>query len=409
MDFFSLPVDAGPNDIPVSMDEFGNMIYETSMGTRYIKPEVVAQEGPSFSERVSILGDKLSNASWEGALEYSKALGRSMLDGVVQGITTPGRAAMGEPITMGDVFATVGMTNLGGAAMPSPKGALRSASLRTGREAVESQAQKIARYLREGKASELKDADFNIMTPADESELWGLYVSGETGMDLPMDQASRLQRAQELGFDTSQLLYHGSPRGDIKGLIPGIGVDEFGVYTAKDPSYAERYARPSQMSDTISPTMYQIYTREGPQGPVDLTGIVGKTISYKDLDKLSQHLGIDREDLDFVWQDLVDYGAVSRGKIPTYQFLEIGHRMQEELSGLANSVDFLDYSDVKGKGTWNRATFDPKDMRAPTARFDPRLSHINNLTAANASPILGLATTATSPREEIERYLESLR
>jgi hypothetical protein len=37
-----------------------------------------------------------------------------------------------------------------------------------------------------------------------------------------------------------------------------------------------------------------------------------------------------------------------------------------------------------------RVTFNPQSLRSRFARFDPRLSHLANLNAANVSPIAGL-------------------
>lgn len=408
MDFFSLPIDAGPNDPPVGVDEFGNFIYRTHLGTTYIKPEVVQTQGPSLRERASILGDKIGNASWEGALQFSKALGQSLVDGVIQGIAAPGRAAMGEPVTFGDVMATVGMTNLGGAAMASPKGALRSASLRSSDEAV-SPARKIATALRDGKASSLKTEDFNTLSAADEAELWDLYIRGETGMDLPMDQTSRFERAQKMGFDTSKLLYHGTKAGEIKDLRPGTSTNEFAVYSTRDPELAGEYAGVSRSGFGDGPaegsSVIPLYSRGE---HLDFTE-AGSLLTRDEVPSIAQMFGLDEDDLLEAWDDLIDQGLGNgMDSMPTYSFLEWAPQFKFAIEDLgAKGIDFYDLT-TKG-AEFNRATLDPSDLRSPTARFDPRLGHISNLTAANASPILGLATTAMSPKEEIERYLENLR
>jgi hypothetical protein len=44
-------------------------------------------------------------------------------------------------------------------------------------------------------------------------------------------------------------------------------------------------------------------------------------------------------------------------------------------------------------------------IRSHFARFDPRLSHLSNLTAANASPLGGLVAQGMVSQEEIEEYL----
>lgn len=54
--------------------------------------------------------------------------------------------------------------------------------------------------------------------------------------DLPMDEASRMARAQEMGFDTDNVYYHGTGN-DIEKFNSDLG----GVYFTDDPSYADRY------------------------------------------------------------------------------------------------------------------------------------------------------------------------
>jgi hypothetical protein len=51
------------------------------------------------------------------------------------------------------------------------------------------------------------------------------------------------------------------------------------------------------------------------------------------------------------------------------------------------------------------AVYNPSNIRSRFARFDPRLSHLSNLTAANASPLGGLVAQGMVSQEEIEEYL----
>lgn len=62
-------------------------------------------------------------------------------------------------------------------------------------------ADDIARLLREGRAAEVTDEMLGALTPNDQARLFELYESGATGMDLPMDEASRAGRAKAQGFD----------------------------------------------------------------------------------------------------------------------------------------------------------------------------------------------------------------
>jgi hypothetical protein len=615
MDFFSLPVGAVPGRDPVvGYDEFGNMIYQTNSGEQYINPDPVYGEPVTMAQQAEALGgfakDLYQNASWKGALDLSKAIGQSLLAGVVDTVSAPARALRGEPVTMGDAFGMAGVAQLGGAAMLAPSGALRSGALRsspsdtspvvlfkgskpskptagepqeevykrvalssvgsqggvdeaisflkstgggkaldwlesnkqyitvgggqpkratqgvsveskgqgffdvfvdgkpagqmqvTGRpgsffmddanlskefqgkgygasayDLIEQQigenlipspiglsdaaasfwrkrlnsmspekrsetvgaysealgslgisqgrikdsvnkiastspAQRIAASLREGRSRSLTDEDFSNLTAADESELFDLYIRGETGIDLPMDQASRMKRAQEMGFDTSQLLYHGTLAGDIRSLKPGIATNEFAVYSAKDPSYAGEYAdvfrvSPEEPTPTRGANVIPLYSRGDALDLTDFPDVLEK----QDALDLATRLGVPEETMQMIWEGLEDIGLVSNGSVTTYEFLERSPEIKAILKAAnETSVDFNDNSFLGPE--FNKATLDPRTLRSPTARFDPRLSHISNLTAANASPIVGaggLAATASQPNREFDRYLENRR
>jgi hypothetical protein len=71
------------------------------------------------------------------------------------------------------------------------------------RQAAETPARRIARLLRED-PSQITDDMLGALTPNDNMELARLYDEGATGMPMPMDEASRMARAREMGFDTDQ-------------------------------------------------------------------------------------------------------------------------------------------------------------------------------------------------------------
>ena len=61
--------------------------------------------------------------------------------------------------------------------------------------------------------------------------------------DLPMDTASRMQRAEAMGFDPSDVQYHGT-LADIKSFIESPdGALGAGVYTTNNPDLASLYAQ----------------------------------------------------------------------------------------------------------------------------------------------------------------------
>ena len=62
--------------------------------------------------------------------------------------------------------------------------------------------------------------------------------------ELPMDTASRMERARQQGFDTENVAFHGT-EADIREFIPSErGKMGPGIYTSPDPQYASRFAVP---------------------------------------------------------------------------------------------------------------------------------------------------------------------
>ena len=64
-----------------------------------------------------------------------------------------------------------------------------------------------------------------------------------------MDQASRMARAKDMGFDVDTTYYHGTPYGDIREFKK----DSF---FSKDPNFASTYSRAHQELPFDQPTVY---------------------------------------------------------------------------------------------------------------------------------------------------------
>lgn len=117
--FFSLPMGASSRDPVVGVDDIGRDIYRSPTGETYWFDDTVQKPRGSV---VKALLDR-------SVIDTAKDLAGGVVNGVWDGISAPGRALMGEPMTYGDVFNTAGMAQLGAAAMPAPRGALRSGSI----------------------------------------------------------------------------------------------------------------------------------------------------------------------------------------------------------------------------------------------------------------------------------------
>jgi hypothetical protein len=226
--------------------------------------------------------------------------------------------------------------------------------------APETPAQSVARLLREGRASEVTD---DMMAAADPQEMAQLYEIGATGMAMPLDEASRMARAGEMGFDTGTPLYHGTaadfqafnttsphtwdagsggPQSRATWLTEGIG---------EGNSYA-RNAPAASWSGSGDPTLLNTFIR--PEGEAVVQG------RYQAADAVRQGAPVVN-----VRQDL--------------------------------------YSDLAGEPQHWRLVAEPNRIRSRFARFDPRLSHLANLNAANASPLTGLMGAQAGSDDDIQR------
>jgi len=223
--------------------------------------------------------------------------------------------------------------------------------------ASDTPAQRVARLLREGRADEVTD---DLMAQADPQEMFRLYEAGETGADMPMDVASRMARARGMGFDTELPLYHGTGA-DFQRFDPArfqqsdFGTGGAGVYSSESPGLAGAYAdlvtRPSNENANILP-------------------IVARR------------------------QEAYDTGGYRN--INNYEQAREYSRKMQELG-----VDNVYYRDNMSGEIVENVTFDPRNIRSRFARFDPRLSNLRNLNAANVDPLTGLLAImqAQEPRQ----------
>lgn len=199
------------------------------------------------------------------------------------------------------------------------------------------------------KAKELAAKNLSITKPEElaNKELERLIY----GKNLPMDTASRLGRAEKLGFDTSKSYYHGSPAKDeIKNFIPSSqGMQGQGVYMTPDKAKAVEYARynNSGVANDMGGVTYPIHVR-------------GKLFDYRSADDykdLLEHYGV---------KDRKELGE----KFGTYPSDETLIRN----SGL--------YTGTSEDGIVN--IFDPKNIRSKWATFDPDKSDSSNISSAVA-------------------------
>ena len=130
-----IPISGGlGNDTFVGIDEAGNKVWRTPLGATYtVKPQ--AQRNPVQDQFLS----NIAAGEYQGGLlgpdpttQASQAkppkvwdMAKGLLAAAVEGVTAPGRAAAGEPVTYGDAWNTALDWGVMGSVGKAPEGSLR--------------------------------------------------------------------------------------------------------------------------------------------------------------------------------------------------------------------------------------------------------------------------------------------
>jgi hypothetical protein len=265
--------------------------------------------------------------------------------------------------------------------------------------APSSPAEKIAGLLSSGRADDVTDEMLGKLTAQDNSELFDLYQSGATGMDLPMDEASRMARAGESGFNTNRVLYRGGGS-DRKSLSADAGTfktQNTGVFMDPNPMRAETYAKQGGgvvaplLSRSDAPIVFGDMSEwnrlEAPSYAYDSVGGVdiplieqSGTTTTDDIARAARQRNLSAIEI----QDVMDPGPM---------------RWRNEDKSIREYPQF---------GT-TRVEFDPANIRSRFARFDPRLANLKNLSAGvGAAPIGLLALREEQKRANEEQYKRGL-
>ena len=234
--------------------------------------------------------------------------------------------------------------------------------------AARNEAERMARQILEmraaGRAGEVTDA---MMAQADPQ-----YMFNNT--PLPMDEASRMARAGEMGFGEGGL--HGTVtskdfpafRSDRETYVAPLsdeGLDLVAQFSTADQGRILPLLHTSNILDTSSPDgMFQ--QRRDMQRIYDEQGLGDFRTGDKGLPS---------------WMDTA---AINAAKDAGYGGIRLDER------------DWVN----------STAVYDPTKIRSRFARFDPEFSHLANLNAANASPLAGIL--AMPNEEERNRQLGML-
>ena len=246
-----------------------------------------------------------------------------------------------------------------------------------------SPAQEISNLLASGRADEVTDEMLSKLTPNDNMELFELYQSGATGMDLPMDEASRMARAEAM-FPRDG--YHGT-NADIKGF-------QGNVFSSDNPTLSSTYARGSadaqiyplrlgsKLGDTVVEgggvnwSQLDIGDVKDPAVAEWLDWAEGQKISTREIEQAAIREG--RSGVQF--KDINDTGPGFNSN----QFKNLGYTKEQERALQKQYMENL------SKPSNVDVRLSPNLVRSKFARFDPRLSNLKNLSAAMASTPGGL-------------------
>lgn len=345
--FFQRPIG---NMQQIGTDELGNPVYVNALtGAQYMLNYGQRQPQRDYGATPYGRPDDRRVSNWtpnaSGAANALRSAPNALVGAAVNALATPGRAAMGQPVTYGDVYDTAGFAQLGGAAQTAPANALRSGAMRT-----TTPAQEVAEMLRTGRAADVTD---ELMAQVDPQEMWRLYESGATGIDMPMDAASRAERAQ----------------GMYRDAVDAADFEYVGLRTVEDPEFLA--------SESVR------WDDGARLGSEPMGGTSATDARAKGAFAFHPNTG-------------TPYSA-RNGYYPG------------EFTGVLGA-----HGSQAGEDIGEMVMRNPQLLfaRNAFARFDPRLSHLSTLNAANASPIVGAGSMATDnggltemEREELLNYI----
>ena len=350
--------------------------------------------------RRPVLGGLLSKEPVAGTdtIEYEgiKSMLLGLLSPAASALDAPMAAYQGN-IPMEDMTAealgTAGLAMTSGGAVSRPSGSVGMG----GRVDAERPAQRVARLLREGRADEVTDDVLANLSASDTNELFRLYDEGATGMDLPMDEASRMGRADNRsmidglhGTQPSQYdkIYDKTPDNpDIKEFDidrSTRGQSGKGIYFAPPDNYdlANSFAGGRKLSDAdlelLDPNSPKI---KGVVYPVKVRA--DKQADYQQMREA---------------QYAYEKQQIAQGKSAGYAGLS---------DSVPNTLKPQGFSGVSQNHEFT--TFFPENVRSRFARFDPRLSRNADLLAANASKSGGLLGAGLSEAQRQARGILDVR
>jgi hypothetical protein len=366
------------------------------------------QQGLADDGRRSVLGGLLSKVEGSTGMDAIRGLNFEGLGGLLgagqavgRAIDAPGAAYQGL-IPRGDMadeaMNVAGMAMGAGGAATAPGGALRAGLAREGLSEAQRQARDILDMRAAGRAGDVTD---DMMARADPQ-----YMYDNT--PLPMDEASRLDRADAGGFGGD--LYHGTNQD-----FPAFNSMPWGGQT---PNIANEYAASTAWNGSTGQQVLPV--RMAVNSPINADRMP-RTVTIGDFvtEALDQSPAVGRGDFNSEMASArvnnIHRGARQEESGPNYNRHDFWNNDQSmfgthgKLSkdALMGQLGF-DGVNMVEMGEPTTGAFNTANARSRFARFDPEFSHLSNLSAANASPA-GLL--AMQPEQETRPlpFMEMLR
>jgi hypothetical protein len=235
----------------------------------------------------------------------------------------------------------------------------------------EMDAEQVLSMLRSGRADEVNRYMFpNADTPALQDQAFNEYLF--KNYDLPMDAASRAERAKAMGYG-DQTWFRGS---NSNSAVPRADH----IFAADDPDVANTYV--GRDGGNIAPLRFQQTPRDvnvSPQAedtrwssiPTDNSTAITRRDGMIINPETVRESGSDYTTTDTVIRRLADNGFMSRTEPNAVTF-----------EGIVDLGGAQEYMGKNAEGASNViATPSKKGIRSQFARFDPRLAHIENIMA----------------------------
>lgn len=189
---------------------------------------------------------------------------------------------------------------------------------------------------------------------------------------LDMSHEARMARAKEIGFDTDNILYHGTAANfdefklDLGGATSGSRAGSLGVSSSRSPEIANEFAERASLGTMENSSVLPLLHRSSKRGRLTLDG------SEKNL--------------------------------------EVAATLADSWDAGFDSVLLKNYSTPSGKNGDVVVVKDPSQLRSVNAAFDPSKSDSANLLAADQArgslPGLLAQTDDQSPTNELMRLLQ---